>query len=338
VNDHIPVADAADVIVKVGQQARLDATGSQDPDGDFITGFHWAMLSAPAGSQSVLDSSDQAIAFLTPDMEGIYYVGLAVQSKGAWSAVKVVRVFAVIKTAAWLDGLSTTRSVPEMILAGGLNLCVLFNQNIDDQNLVFTAVSDNPKVDFKNVGGSGAGTSICGRFRPSKGRFADLSVGDHILALGTAKGLVSGDVLSFAVEMTVVEPPPPAENGPVIAEVKTDPLYYPNLAAKFIVRVLDPDGDLSASSPQTEMAFLPVEDGCQNLLAIGASNTIPGFDDGTHGDEKAGDGQYTFPFTPNGALAGGAAPQCTFESALRFFDGAQNRSNAVMFTIVVTTK
>ena len=338
-HDHPPIAFAADLVVKTGAQARLDATGSTDPDGDFVTVFQWAILAAPSGSKSQIEPSNEPIAFITPDIDGIYYLGVAVQANGLWSEVHVVRVFAVTKTFAWLDTARTTTSVPEMLLALGLNFCIQFNQTIDSESLLgggFTAVTDNPKVEFK--GGSGSGDSeVCGTFRPSKGRFADLSVGDHVLGLGTAKGLVTGDTLSFAVEMTVSQPPPPDPDGPIISNIVVDPTYYPGLKGRFVATLLDPQGDVASAQPFVEEAFLAIEKGCVSLLGPGIPS-IAGYDDGTHGDEVAGDRQFTFPFTPSSSLTESGQTQCTFESALRVHDEQNHRGNAYVFSVVVKTK
>lgn len=73
-----PVADAGDAqTVEVGTEATLDASGSSDPNGDTLS-FEWTLDSAPQGSTAMVESAEQEIASLTPDVEGEYVVMLSV--------------------------------------------------------------------------------------------------------------------------------------------------------------------------------------------------------------------------------------------------------------------
>ena len=67
-----PVADAGpDQVLKLGEAAVLDASGSSDADGDALT-YDWALLYAPGGSLAGLTTSQTLRAGLIPDLAGDY--------------------------------------------------------------------------------------------------------------------------------------------------------------------------------------------------------------------------------------------------------------------------
>jgi PKD repeat protein len=73
-----PRADAGlDQTLEVGQQAVLNGINSSDADGDTLT-YSWQILAAPPGSTASLSNADEIIAYLTPDIAGLYIIQLTV--------------------------------------------------------------------------------------------------------------------------------------------------------------------------------------------------------------------------------------------------------------------
>ncbi|MFZ4580637.1 MAG: choice-of-anchor X domain-containing protein [Myxococcota bacterium] len=332
-HDHPPWVLVADVVVKVGKEATLDASGSGDDDGDFLDAFEWVLMDAPNGAQAILQLDGGPHANLTPDVVGIYSVGVIAKAKGLWSPPKLVRVFAVEQLLAWMDATKTTRSVGEMVLAGGLNACVQFNQFITGNQMQLQAVTTNPQVAFVSSGAASSGAQVCGAFKPSQGRLTQLAVGDSIGVLGSAQGKETGDTLNFATNFTVTQGPGPDPGGPLITAAETDAAYYPGLAGKVTVKLQDTDGDVSAELSFLDYAFLSVEPKCGGLLAAGGG--FQGYDDGSHGDMTAGDGVWTFALKPSGSLKQSGLKACHYDAAVRVYDTKFNRSQIAVFTVTV---
>jgi hypothetical protein len=73
-----PVANAgANQKVAPGLMVTLDGSGSYDADNNPIT-YSWAFISKPSGSTSFLSNQTVIIPTFTPDIEGIYNIGLTV--------------------------------------------------------------------------------------------------------------------------------------------------------------------------------------------------------------------------------------------------------------------
>lgn len=73
-----PIADAGlDQAVSTGTTAFLDGRSSSDADGDSLA-YQWELLSKPTGSTASIISPSTAIATITPDIDGEYYVRLTV--------------------------------------------------------------------------------------------------------------------------------------------------------------------------------------------------------------------------------------------------------------------
>jgi hypothetical protein len=66
--------------VAVGERVSFDASGSSDPQG-YALAYAWT-LGAPAGSSAALGPADQKTANFSPDVAGIYSIGLVVTAKG----------------------------------------------------------------------------------------------------------------------------------------------------------------------------------------------------------------------------------------------------------------
>lgn len=79
-----------DSFVYLGLNADFDASPSNDPDGDLIT-YQWSLESKPTGSTATIvsDGANSPSATLTPDVEGIYDVGLVVND-GTHNSVKTI--------------------------------------------------------------------------------------------------------------------------------------------------------------------------------------------------------------------------------------------------------
>ena len=68
----------------VGVQVELDGSGSYDPDGDSLS-YAWEVIDEPAGSTAALGSPSSSTATLTPDVDGVWRVGLSVSDGVLWS-------------------------------------------------------------------------------------------------------------------------------------------------------------------------------------------------------------------------------------------------------------
>ena len=79
-----------------GHAVLMDGTLSYDPDKDTITAFQWTMENAPAGSTAGVDNSTSAVATVTPDLAGIYSVGLVVTAGLQESVMQTCRIHAVV--------------------------------------------------------------------------------------------------------------------------------------------------------------------------------------------------------------------------------------------------
>jgi sugar lactone lactonase YvrE len=93
VND-LPIADAGpDQTVDTGITARLDGSGSSDPDGTPIT-FSWRLASVPEGSQAVLQNPTTVRPTFVPDLSGIYQAVLTVTDSLGTTAIDSVTLTA----------------------------------------------------------------------------------------------------------------------------------------------------------------------------------------------------------------------------------------------------
>ncbi len=73
-----PVANAGPDLVKdLGAIAELDGSASFDPDGEGLD-FSWTILSGPASAQAEIDQPASEHASLTPDLAGVWMIGLVV--------------------------------------------------------------------------------------------------------------------------------------------------------------------------------------------------------------------------------------------------------------------
>ncbi len=87
-----PVADAGDDrVVRLGETAVLDGSGSFDPDGDAIS-HHWELLTMPEGGRATLTDQREPVARLTPDAIGGWMVRLVVNDGRLASEPDAVKV------------------------------------------------------------------------------------------------------------------------------------------------------------------------------------------------------------------------------------------------------
>jgi len=91
------------VNVTVGATATLDGSGSSDTDGT-ITAYAWTLTSAPAGSAAAIVNADQAVASITPDVNGDYVARLIVDDGYDLSSAGFVLVKAQASPGALPDG------------------------------------------------------------------------------------------------------------------------------------------------------------------------------------------------------------------------------------------
>jgi len=90
-----PTADAGpDMEVTVGDEVRLDGSGSSDPDGDPLT-YAWEITARPEGSEAALDDPSSATPAFTADKLGSYEIELLVSDGKGASDADAVTVTAV---------------------------------------------------------------------------------------------------------------------------------------------------------------------------------------------------------------------------------------------------
>ncbi|MBK6687940.1 MAG: hypothetical protein IPG45_25930 [Deltaproteobacteria bacterium] len=92
VTNEVPIANAGlDFPSPLGAPATLDGNASTDADGDPLT-YTWTVKSRPAGSAARLSDPNSATPQLTPDLYGVYLLGLVVNDGDVDSAEDLVRV------------------------------------------------------------------------------------------------------------------------------------------------------------------------------------------------------------------------------------------------------
>lgn len=82
--------DKPEVFLDDSETATFDGSGSHDPDNDPLH-YRWSLVSVPSGSQAGLVSGD-ATAVLTPDVPGLFQVGLVVNDGTLDSAMVTASV------------------------------------------------------------------------------------------------------------------------------------------------------------------------------------------------------------------------------------------------------
>ncbi|ALO43768.1 YHYH protein [Pseudoalteromonas phenolica] len=93
-NNTAPNADAgSDQSIALGNTISLDASNSNDADGDTLT-FSWSLTTQPTNSTSTLSNYDSATISFTPDIIGTYIFTLSV-SDGSETATDTVQVSVV---------------------------------------------------------------------------------------------------------------------------------------------------------------------------------------------------------------------------------------------------
>lgn len=118
-----PVADAgADVQARVGQEVRLDGSGSTDSAGSSSTGagamalsYAWTFLSRPSSSSATLRDADTATPAFTPDVVGPYDVQLTVSHGGSRATDSVL-----VTVAAALDPPTADAGDDQVVAVGGV--------------------------------------------------------------------------------------------------------------------------------------------------------------------------------------------------------------------------
>src|SRR5690606_28941478 len=89
-----PVARAGeDQFVKVGTTVTLDASGSQDADGDLLV-YHWEIIEQPSGSLAALSNAATVRPTFLAEAEGVYIIRLVVSDGELDSAPVTIMVLA----------------------------------------------------------------------------------------------------------------------------------------------------------------------------------------------------------------------------------------------------
>lgn len=146
--------------------ASLDGSASYDPDGGAITAWSWEIVSAPAGSTSILQSDGSAAA-LFADFAGQFVVRLAVTDDEGESAQAEIAFSAIPMGAIHVElGWNTAGNDIDLHLVDATAGGSLFNQALDcyfsscvpPEELDWGApgvADDDPRLDIDDVDGFG---------------------------------------------------------------------------------------------------------------------------------------------------------------------------------------
>jgi len=93
-----PISNAGDnAKTVIGTAVGLDGSESFDPDGVPVESYSWSVVTAPAGSTDVIDEPSAAVTSITPNMAGLYSIGLVV-GDGTYSSVQDIKTIHVKAT------------------------------------------------------------------------------------------------------------------------------------------------------------------------------------------------------------------------------------------------
>lgn len=108
-----PVADAgSDQSVKTGSLVTLDGRNSSDVDGDSLT-YQWVFVQRPQGSTALLGNARAVTTTFTPDLDGVYVVGLVVSDGALESDVDEVAITAATPNSAPVAHAGSNQTVTE---------------------------------------------------------------------------------------------------------------------------------------------------------------------------------------------------------------------------------
>lgn len=108
-----PVADAgSDQSVKTGSLVTLDGRNSSDVDGDSLT-YQWTFVQRPQGSTALLGNARAVTTTFTPDLDGVYVVGLVVSDGALESDVDEVTITAATPNSAPVAHAGSNKTVTE---------------------------------------------------------------------------------------------------------------------------------------------------------------------------------------------------------------------------------
>lgn len=89
--EHTPVADAGeDQVIGLGEEVCFDGAGSYDPGGKALS-YAWTLIDAPQESTLAVEDSSSQLC-ITPDLGGVFSVGLTVHNGQVGSATAIAHV------------------------------------------------------------------------------------------------------------------------------------------------------------------------------------------------------------------------------------------------------
>ncbi|MEM9102306.1 MAG: PKD domain-containing protein [Pseudomonadota bacterium] len=201
-----PVANAGyDQSVLIQSVVTLDASGSQDADGDSLT-YAWVLIEKPLASLTTLNNADSVSPSFIPDEVGDYVVQLIVNDGVIDSDPDTVKVIAAVKpngkpiANAGVD--QTVNLQQKVILDGSASVDPDGDALIYDWKLVSQPAGANTELDKAN--------SVMPEFIPSV-------IGQYVIQLIVNDGKINSDndtVIVNAVKLPVSNRKPTADAGP----------------------------------------------------------------------------------------------------------------------------
>ena len=196
--NHPPVANAgADLTAVLGQTARLDGSGSSDPDGNALT-YAWSLVSRPAGSVATLSNPTAVRPTFVVDQPGSYVARLIVSDGFASSLADTVTVATLNSPPVANAGPDQTALVTQTVTLNGSG-----SSDVDGNPLTFAwSFASRPS-------GSVAALSNPAAVAPS---FVVDRPGTYVIQLVVNDGRINSP--ADTVSITTRNSPPVANAGP----------------------------------------------------------------------------------------------------------------------------
>lgn len=198
----VPVASAGvHQSVVLGQTVTLDGSASTDADRHPLS-FAWRVVSRPAGSVAALSGETGARPVFTPDVVGLYALGLVVGDGEASSEMAVVTVAVAAANAAPVADAGLAQNVVVGAVVR-LDASASSDANRDPLSYSWSLVS--------KPAGSAASLSAADAVRPT---FTADAPGTYVFSLSVSDGVLRSDFAAVSVVASSVNAIPVALTGP----------------------------------------------------------------------------------------------------------------------------